>query len=237
MAEETERSALERIALVLSAHGVEFIVVGGQAELLIGSPRVTYDVDLCYRRSKENLRRLAAALREIKPTLRNAPPDLPFIIDEQSLALRSNFTFETTLGPLDFLGYLEPVGDFDAIADRAFDVDIGECRVRVIHIDDLIAIKQHSKRSKIRMPLIWGLCELQADRGVRRRKPMSMRGLTQNFNRRLKEVFISAAIGGSRSRWAFRNRTTRPSFPNSIFRALTQCRRVPFEIRRYEDGT
>ena len=154
MAEETEKSALERIALVLSAYGVEFIVVGGQAELLMGSPRVTYDIDLCYRRSKENLSRLAAALREIKPTLRNAPPDLPFIIDEQSLALGSNFTFETTVGPLDFLGYLEPLGDFDVIADRAFVVKLGGCSVKVIHIDDLIAIKRHLGRPKDQQSLL-----------------------------------------------------------------------------------
>jgi predicted nucleotidyltransferase len=162
MADGTEKSALESIALVLAAHGVEFIVVGGQAELLMGSPRVTYDIDLCYRRSKENLRRLAAALREIKPTLRNAPPDLPFIIDEQSLALGSNFTFDTPLGPLDFLGYLEPIGDFDAIADRAFDVDIGDCSVRVIHIDDLIAIKKYLRRPKDQQSLL----QLLAIKGI-----------------------------------------------------------------------
>lgn len=40
--------------------------------------------------------------------------------------------------------------------------------------------------------------ELQADRVVRRRKPMSTRGLNHNFNRRLKKVFVSAAIGGGR---------------------------------------
>ena len=154
MAEEAEKSALEKIALVLSAHGVEFVVVGGQAELLMGSPRVTYDIDLCYKRSKENLRRLAAALREIKPTLRNAPADLPFIIDEQSLALGSNFTFDTTVGPLDFLGYLEPLGDFEAIADRAFSVRLSGCEVKVIHIDDLIAIKRHLGRPKDQQSLL-----------------------------------------------------------------------------------
>lgn len=38
------KSALELLAEVLLAHGVEFVVVGGQAEVLLGSPRVTYDV-------------------------------------------------------------------------------------------------------------------------------------------------------------------------------------------------
>ena len=154
MAEETEKSALEKIAEILSSHGVEFIVIGGQAELLMGSPRVTYDIDLCYRRTKDNLRRLAAALREIKPTLRNAPADLPFVIDEQSLALGSNFTFNTLLGPLDLLGYLEPVGDFEEIADRAFEVPLADIVVKVIHIDDLITIKQHLRRPKDQQSLL-----------------------------------------------------------------------------------
>lgn len=50
MDEPAEQSPLERFCAVLAEHGVEFIVVGGQAEALMGSPRVTYDVDLCYRR-------------------------------------------------------------------------------------------------------------------------------------------------------------------------------------------
>src|SRR5215831_6464135 len=72
MSEETEKSTLERIAEILISEGVEFIVVGGQAEWLFGSPRATFDVDLCYRRTKENLKRLAQALRKIRPSLRNA---------------------------------------------------------------------------------------------------------------------------------------------------------------------
>jgi len=57
-----EQSPLERFCAVLADHGVEFIVVDGQAEALMGSARVTYDVDLCYRRTSENLERLATAL-------------------------------------------------------------------------------------------------------------------------------------------------------------------------------
>jgi hypothetical protein len=63
-------SALEQIARLLAAHGVEFLVIGGQAEAAFGSPRVTYDVDLCHRRTAANLERLAAALRELNPSLR-----------------------------------------------------------------------------------------------------------------------------------------------------------------------
>jgi len=154
MAEEKEKSALELIAEVLLRHGVEFIVVGGQAELLHGSSRVTYDIDFCYRRTRENLVRLAEALVELKPTLRGAPPGLPFRLDAEALALGSNYTFRTALGDLDLLGYLEPFGDFEAIANRAITLSVGELELRVIHLDDLIAIKQHIGRPKDQLSLM-----------------------------------------------------------------------------------
>jgi hypothetical protein len=62
MADKQERSTLRRIVELLLSHSVEFLVIGGQAEVLFGSSRVTFDVDLCYRRTAENLERLAAAL-------------------------------------------------------------------------------------------------------------------------------------------------------------------------------
>ena len=96
---------------------------------------MTVDIDLCYRRTRDNLKKLAAALREIKPSLRNAPKDLPFIIDEQTLALGNNFTFETPFSDLDLLGFLEPLGDYEVISKRAVPIQIAHLTVKVIHID------------------------------------------------------------------------------------------------------
>ena len=53
MAEPRETSPLERFCALFADAGVEFMIVGGQAEALMGSPRVTYDFDFCYRRSSE----------------------------------------------------------------------------------------------------------------------------------------------------------------------------------------
>jgi predicted nucleotidyltransferase len=153
MAAETEKSALELISEVLITNGVEFIVVGGQAELLFGSPHVTYDVDLCYRRTAGNLQRLAQALATLTPRLRGAPDNLPFVMDEQTLKLGCNFTLTTSLGDLDLLGYLEPLGDFEAIEAHATTMDIGGLQIKVIHIDDLIAIKKHIRRPKDQLSL------------------------------------------------------------------------------------
>lgn len=151
---ESVESALEKVARVLFAHNVEFLVIGGQAESAFGSPRITYDVDLCYRRTAENLERLAIALRELKPTLRGAPADLPFVLDARSLALGNNFTFKTNIIDLDLIGYVEPLGRYEDFAQRAETLRVGDMSLRFISLDDLIAIKQYIARPKDRDSLM-----------------------------------------------------------------------------------
>jgi predicted nucleotidyltransferase len=154
MSDGSNQTRLERIADLLQRHQVEFIVIGGQAEYIFGSPRITYDVDLCYRRTPENLARLAIALRELKVSLRGAPRDLPIILDARALALGSNYTFVTPEdGDLDLLGYVEPLGDFERLDKTASTYQVGDLQLRVIDLDDLIRIKQHIGRPKDRESL------------------------------------------------------------------------------------
>jgi len=150
---ETGKPALIRVAELFQRHGVEFIVLGGQAAALFGSPIPTYDIDLCYRRTEENLSHLADALRELRPTLRGAPPDLPFRIDAQSLALGSNFTLNTDLGPLDLVGWVEPLGTYDDLLRGAEQFDLDGLKVLVIGLSDLLTIKRHLSRPKDRAML------------------------------------------------------------------------------------
>jgi predicted nucleotidyltransferase len=148
MADNSEKSLLEQIAGLLAQHGVEFIVIGGQAEVLFGGSRVTFDVDLCYRRTGENVRRLAAALAELHPTLRGAPADLPFRADAQTLAMGNNFTFDTAMGPLDLLGFVEPIGGYEELLPSTEVCDVGGLALRVIGLETLLAVKQHIRRAK-----------------------------------------------------------------------------------------
>ncbi len=64
---------LEQLLPALSGAGVEFIVVEGVAVIVHSSARLTY------RRTPENISRLATALRLFAPYLRGAPPGLPFM--------------------------------------------------------------------------------------------------------------------------------------------------------------
>ena len=155
MDEPLEQSPLERFCAVLAEHGVEFIVAGGQAEALMGSPRVTYDVDLCYRRTPDNLERLAAALGTLNLTLRGAPPELKFRLDAQALALGQNYTFEVDGEyPLDLLGYLEPIGTYEDLLPHAETMSIGSRPTHVIGLANLIRIKQYLGRPKDRESLL-----------------------------------------------------------------------------------
>lgn len=155
MVEPLEPSPLERFCAVLAEHGVEFIIVGGQAEALMGSSRVTYDVDLCYRRTPDNLERLATALGTLNLTLRGAPPDLKFRLDAQALALGQNYAFEVDgEHALDFFGDLEPIGTYEEMLSHAETVSLGGRPTHVIGLDDLIRIRRYLGRPKDRESLL-----------------------------------------------------------------------------------
>lgn len=132
----------------LDRHGVRFVVIGGVGARLHGSPTVTNDTDICYERSPENLKGLAAALRELRATLRGVDDDVPFLLDAKTLAAGDHFTFTTVAGGLDCLGTPAGVGGFDELADGAVPFDVDGLTVLVASIDDLIRMKRAAGRPK-----------------------------------------------------------------------------------------
>jgi hypothetical protein len=137
------------ILSALNRNGVDFVVVGGLAGLAHGSRYPTNDTDVAYARGRENLERLATALRELEASLRGAPPDLPFVLDAVSLANGANFTFDTRYGSLDILA--DPAGApaYATLRDEAGDELLVEgIRIRVASLDHLIAMKEAAGRPK-----------------------------------------------------------------------------------------
>ena len=133
---------------LLQRHGVEFVVIGGQAELMMGSPRITYDVDFCYRRTPESIRRLADALNEIDVKLRGVPVEVPFKADARTIEAGLNFTFESKIGPIDLLGEVEPIGGYEQVMERAEWYEVWGRRFPTISLDDLLRVKQHIARPR-----------------------------------------------------------------------------------------
>ena len=140
---------------LLARHRVRFVLIGGQAAVVRGSPVLTQDLDICYAPDPDNLERLAAALRELRATLRGAPPGLPFQLDAKTLRAGGHFTFDTALGPLDCLGTPAGTNGFRDLDARAEDMDLDELIVRVASLDDLIRMKRASGRTKDRIALEW----------------------------------------------------------------------------------
>jgi len=141
----TDFKALLRI---LSEAGVECIIVGGVAAAVHGAARATFDLDIVYRRTPENVRRLVLALTPYHPYLRGAPPGLPFRLDVATIQHGLNFTLTTDIADLDILGEIVGGGGYDALLPstvviRAFGVDC-----RLLNLDRLIEVKRAAGRPK-----------------------------------------------------------------------------------------
>jgi predicted nucleotidyltransferase len=154
MPDESNPADFEKILRCLTDEGVEFLVIGGQAEMLFGSPRLTYDTDICYRRTPDNHQRLARALEPLEPRLRGAPPGLPFRMDAKTLAAGCNFTLDTNAGPLDLLGFVEPIGSYEQLQPGRETYQISDATVETIGLDDLLRVKKHISRVKDRESLL-----------------------------------------------------------------------------------
>ncbi len=133
---------------LLDDHDIEFVVIGGVAAAALGSPMVTFDLDICYARHRENLERLADALREVNATLRGVSEPVPFLLDADTLERGDHFTFDTDLGPIDVLG--KPAGStgYDELVRNALAVDLQGLRVMITSLEDLIRMKEAAGRPK-----------------------------------------------------------------------------------------
>jgi hypothetical protein len=133
----------------LVKHGVRFVVIGGFAAQLRGSPSITGDTDVCHARDNENLDRMTRALLELHATLRGAPKDVPFLLDAKTLSMGDHFTFDTDAGAFDILGHPSGIpGGYEELERAADEMDLGTFTVKVASIDDLIRMKRAAGRPK-----------------------------------------------------------------------------------------
>lgn len=138
------REVLER----LTARGVDFVVVGGFASVIHGSPRITQDLDLCYSQDTENLVALGEVMGALNARLYGAEQDLPFVADGLTLKGSEILTLQTDAGKVDLLAHSSGAPPYRGLRSRAQRIDIGGLLIAVVAIPDLLSMKRAAGRPK-----------------------------------------------------------------------------------------
>jgi len=156
---------LFQAAQMLAAAGVEFVIVGGIAVRSHGGNYVTEDLDICYSRTNDNLKRLAAVLAPLNPRPRGMDESLPYVFDWTTLQHDTNFTFRTSMGDIDLLGEVAGVGVYEDLSRESIVVDLDGAPARILSIRALIRAKESAGREKDRagLKILYALQESELD--------------------------------------------------------------------------
>ncbi|HOU90018.1 MAG TPA: hypothetical protein PLU22_03185 [Polyangiaceae bacterium] len=148
MVEERPGDALSS----LFAAGIELIVVGGTAAVLLGVPLVTEDLDVVHRRTDVNVDRLLAWLQAHEAYHRFDLAQRRLPVTRESLLGSGHVNLQTSVGKLDLLCELGPgEGYEELLADTI--VLTGPVPVRVLDLPRLIQVKAAAGRAKDRLAL------------------------------------------------------------------------------------
>ena len=141
----------EALFRALADREVEYVLIGGLAANLYGSPLVTNDADICPRRTHDNLERLADALRDLDARIRTTaePEGLAFARDAEFLERMKMVNMQTRAGEFDIS--FEPGGfarGYEELVDHAVDFTVFGVHVPVAALRDIIASKEAANRAK-----------------------------------------------------------------------------------------
>jgi hypothetical protein len=151
--DEPRRLDAPHLLSTFHRHDVEFVLVGGLAAGAYGAQRATNDIDIVPRWSRENLTRLAAAMRELEAGLRIGTGELlPTTVHPDLLEHTEISTWTCRYGDFDMMRRMptERGGySYEDLASRAKTLvlpDVGE--VLTASLDDIIESKEYADRPK-----------------------------------------------------------------------------------------
>jgi hypothetical protein len=143
------------ILRALEMHEVLYVVIGGIAAVAAGAPILTADLDVTPSKSRQNLTRLALALRDLDAKLRTrgAPSGGPFPAEAEMLETADSWTLTTRAGNVDVM--FSPAGTqgYDDLSRGATRERIAGVTVAVAALADVIRSKEAANREKDSMQL------------------------------------------------------------------------------------
>lgn len=143
--------ALERLA----RHRVDYVLIGGLAATLQGSPLTTGDADICPSDATDNLVRLTAALRDLDARVHAAdtPRGLKFDIAPETLVQAQVWNLITEAGRLDISWVPSGTRGYSDLIKDAIDYELDDIVVRVASLADVIRSKEAAGRERDRAAL------------------------------------------------------------------------------------
>lgn len=154
-----------KLLRTLRAADVRFVLIGGLAAQVHGSPSLTLDVDICFDLDRSNLDRMARCLADLAAYRRDMPPGVQSPLDERALRAGDVFTLRTRHGDLDLLAHPDPGLDYASLERHAITAEVLGVEVKVASLDDLMAMKRAAGRPKDRIELeILGALREEIDR-------------------------------------------------------------------------
>ena len=130
---------------------IEFVIVGGFAAMLHGSSLLTRDLDVCAVLTDASVAKLRGVLRDLHPTHRLMSQRLSFLDNPDPGVPLRNAYLQTDIGPLDILGSITGVGEFEDVRKHAVEFELFGRKVFVMGLEDLVKAKEALGREKDRL--------------------------------------------------------------------------------------
>lgn len=147
----------------LGRHGVRYVLIGGLACVLHGSPLPTVDADICPANDDDNLTRLAGALADLEARIRtpDTPSGVPFPRDAAFLSSVNLLNLITRAGDLDIAFTPAGTSGYADLASRATNILVRKSTIPVASLEDVIRSKTAANRPKDRrtLPVLHQLLE------------------------------------------------------------------------------
>jgi len=128
--------------------GVDFVLVGGFAGVVYGTPLLTQTIEICCDFSAENLMVLQEAVSDLHPVHRMTPTRKALALTEESAGQLKNLYLDTNIGQLDCLSFIDGLGDYEKVKQASEQIQVRKMLLRVLGLDGLIEAKKAMNRPR-----------------------------------------------------------------------------------------
>ena len=146
----------ELLVRTLAKHGVRYVLIGAVAARLHGFPRMTADADITPAKDPDNMRCLAAALRELDARVytESVPEGLPFDCSPSMLARADLWNLVTAAGRLDVAFVPSGTAGYADLIRNAVSFDVFGAKLDVASLEDIIRSKEAADRPQDRQDVL-----------------------------------------------------------------------------------